>query len=498
MKFKRTKFLKKKSWRIVMMFAAAAAFLLWVGQAPPPQTVSNTNISDTAQLLHPPLSLHQMNSAVQPITAYGTIDILFGDVEGMSNGTTQTYFREDDGTLYQIQPDQPLEFLPYNGDHVRISYNQIKDVVFDEFLVRPRAIVVESLDVLQDDNQNGVTGNTRWVNIACRFADMKDTTPKPMDYFQAMMVNVAPGMDHYWRTTSANLVNIEGSGAFGWYNLPDDKGTYTRLASVNTGNALQKLMNDCVKQAIDNDNVDFSQYGGINMMLNDTFGCCAWGGRMGVNVNGKTIQFRTTWLPPWAYDSLHVIAHEMGHGWGLPHSSGPYGKVYDSAWDIMSGGNTNHTDAICRVGDEKLGCYQVGTIGFHLAMLGWIPDNQMLTVKKGESATVKIDALTTIASSKNLLTVFVPTGSGNSFYTVDVRTFVDYDRNLPGEAVVLHQVVPNRSSPAHVVDGDNNGNPNDKGAMWLPGETFTDAQNKIKVEVLSREGNTFTVRITNG
>ena len=75
-------------------------------------------------------------------------------------------------------------------------------------------------------------------------------------------------------------------------------------------------MNDCVEQAIKNDNVNFKQYGGINMMLNDTFGCCAWGGRMGVNVDGTTVQFRTTWLPPWAFNSLHVIGHEMGHGVG--------------------------------------------------------------------------------------------------------------------------------------------------------------------------------------
>jgi hypothetical protein len=92
--------------------------------------------------------------------------------------------------------------------------------------------------------------------------------------------------------------------------------------------------------------------------------------------------------------------------------------------------------------------------------------------------------------------ILVP-NSGNTFYTVEARAFIDYDRNLPGEAVVLHQVVPGRQSPAHVVDADNNGNPNDEGAMWRVGETFEDNRAGITVEVLSQSGNTITVRITN-
>ena len=54
-----------------------------------------------------------------------------------------------------------------------------------------------------------------------------------------------------------------------------------------------------------------------------------------------------------------------------------------------------------------------------------------------------------------------------------------------------------RASPAFVVDADNNGNPNDEGAMWRPGETFEDRSNGIRIEVLGRLGTTFTVRVSN-
>ncbi|MDQ7034014.1 MAG: hypothetical protein Q9P01_04030 [Anaerolineae bacterium] len=64
--------------------------------------------------------------------------------------------------------------------------------------------------------------------------------------------------------------------------------------------------------------------------------------------------------------------------------------------------------------------------------------------------------------------------------------------------MILHTVQPGRSEPAQVVDDDNNDNVNDEGAMWMPGETYEDSRNNIRIEVLSRDGTTFTVRVTNG
>ena len=163
----------------------------------------------------------------------------------------------------------------------------------------------------------------------------------------------------------------------------------------------------------------------------------------------------------------------------------------------MSGGNSNHTAAVCNVGSQPLGCYQVGTIGYHLDMLGWVPDNRSVVVEPGTSAEVTLDSLTTLAEGQNTIYLTIPIDGSNNFYTVEARQFIDYDRNLPGEAVILHQVTPGRSSPAHVVDADNNGNPNDEGAMWLPGEVFEDRRNGIRVEVTGRLNSTFTVRVSN-
>ena len=54
------------------------------------------------------------------------------------------------------------------------------------------------------------------------------------------------------------------------------------------------------------------------------------------------------------------------------------------------------------------------------------------------------------------------------------------------------------TSRAFVVDPDNNGNPDDAGARWLPGETFTDGANGITVTVDSEtaEGYVVTISVT--
>jgi hypothetical protein len=85
------------------------------------------------------------------------------------------------------------------------------------------------------------------------------------------------------------------------------------------------------------------------------------------------------------------------------------------------------------------------------------------------------------------------------FYTVEARRFVNYDTNVPGEAIVIHSVDTSRSDRlAQVVDPDNNGDPNDAGASWLPGETFTDTANGISVAVTGSTATSFSVTITSG
>ena len=465
--------------KILSLYLAAVVVLIWI--------------------THQPTSPTPTMSSDAEVSLRGHLGFVFSDGMNFDSSATYAFLSDEAGNLTELYLNSLPDSFAYNGQEVIVAGRMI-DADPTRLDDAPILAVHSLIPVQQSDSvQASVEGNERWVNIACRFGDMPDETPRPREFFQDIMANSEPGMDHYWRQTSTDLVNIEGSAAYGWFNLPQPKSYYERSARVNVGIALQLLMRDCVTLAAEQEGVNFKQFAGINMMLNDTFGCCAWGGRMSLNIEGETVPFRTTWLQPWAFNSLHVIAHEMGHGWGLPHSGGDRSHArypYDSAWDIMSGGSMMIDQ--CRVGNNVFECFQVGTIGYHLEMLGWVPEERIITVKPGESRTITLEALTTIRTGKNPLVIKVQIGKTNQFYTVDARSFVDYDRNLPGEAIVLHQVIPGRSEPANVVDIDDNNNVNDEGAMWRPGETFSDAQAQIQIEVLAQEGTTFTVRITNG
>lgn len=103
------------------------------------------------------------------------------------------------------------------------------------------------------------------------------------------------------------------------------------------------------------------------------------------------------------------------------------------------------------------------------------------------------------ASGNYGVTWLPPFAYGHDWVTHEMgHGFSGYDGHvngrISGEAIVIHKVDTALSSRnARVVDPDNNGNPNDAGAMWLPGETFTDMTNGITVranrEQLQREHN---------
>ena len=86
-------------------------------------------------------------------------------------------------------------------------------------------------------------------------------------YFTGMYSNTYPGLDHYWRETSFNQVNIAGSAAYGWFTLPQPRSAYFD----NEGNLLHNaVLNDCIGVA--NSSVYFPTF---KMCIRDS----AWMGR---------------------------------------------------------------------------------------------------------------------------------------------------------------------------------------------------------------------------
>jgi hypothetical protein len=117
--------------------------------------------------------------------------------------------------------------------------------------------------------------------------------------------------------------------------------------------------------------------------------------------------------------------------------------------------------------------------------LNWIKASEILIPSPNSEIDVTLErlALPTGALPKMIR---IPIGGSDShFFTVEVRRKTGYDEQLPGEAVVVHEVNTSWTSPAHVVDIDNDGDTGDGGAMWTAGEAFYDPIDDIRVSIIN-------------
>src|SRR5262249_10679197 len=169
-----------------------------------------------------------------------------------------------------------------------------------------------------------IGGATRYTTVMCKLAE-GPSEPQPLSYVASMMGTSTatpphPSLEDYWREgTYGNVTLGSATAVVGWLTLPSPRAGYTNSdGSWDLG----KAFTDCTN--LSNPTVNFSGFFGINLMFNDAIGCCAWGGAMYVTLDGVTKAWPTTWLPPWAFQTQSVVAHEMGHAYGLPHSTSKY------------------------------------------------------------------------------------------------------------------------------------------------------------------------------
>ena len=419
------------------------------------------------------------------VALQGTFQIVWGDGAPGSSETHTAYFliTQPFGTV-QLQIDAAVlepagGGLALNGQPVTVSGRWLTGTQDGG------AFEVESLGLArQPEAVQDVVGPQPWVSVLCKFSDVP-AEPKALPYFLDMYSTEYPGLDHFWSENSYGLVNLDGSGAFGWYTLPHERAYYLPGGNL----AWWTIATDCAAAA--DADIYFPDYVGINLMFNDVLDCCAWGASWYTTLDGVTRTWRTTWEPPWGYGNVGVIAHETGHGFGLPHSNwGPTDNVYDNEWDVMSdlwaNGSHGGTHPVYGVVGQH-------TISFHKAMLGWIPPSKIVVVNPGSIRTVTLERIA-LPGAAAVMAVRVPiNGSENYFYTVEARRRLgNYDNWLPGDAVVIHEVQTGRGEPAHLMGTDGS-----TGGMWTPGETFPDATNGIQITVVSATVSGYVVTVRN-
>ena len=424
-------------------------------------------------------------SAALPLE--GWFHTLWVDPVAGNGPETVRYYLVDgrgDGTELELSPGLAVRWggpRGFNGRKVRVEGNPVAGGRLRVRSIEP----VAGVTAAQIPGWGTVqTGPHPFVTILCKFSDVA-AEPSTSSYIQWNTGTTYPSLDHYWRELSYNQMNVSGSEVVGWYTLPQPMSYYFGPTRWNALGAIR----DCVAAA-DSD-VDFPRFWGINLQFNAPIGGSS-GGSTTRTVDGETKTYGITILT--SGNSMAAYAHEDGHALGLMHSGSSTGR--GSWWDIMSSalasGIPQHT------------------ISYHKDVLGWIPAARKLTVGPNTSQTITLERLAQPGPGNYLMAQIPMDNAPGQFYTVEARRLVGYDAgaySIPGNAVVLHQVDPNRepSGPgyghdllAQVVDADNNGNLNDAGAMWTPGETFTDAANEISITVNAQTATGFQVTIKRG
>ena len=448
-----------------------------------------------------PSSIATRESAGQAEELSGWLNVVWGDGEPGSELSAQRYWlQQDDGTSVELALDR--KSLQAAGGVTALNRRRVTARILPGAPARGSlgvpAVPLAEIALAETDESRytplaaeTVTGSQPWISILCKFSDVA-TEPRPLPYFQGMYSDARPGLGHYWREQSYNQINVQGSGAVGWFTLPQPRSYYVYDVdgdgSVDAD--LSRLANDCTQVA--DAAVYFPDYRGINLIFNANLDCCAWGGGRYMSRDGRNQYYSMTWEPPWGYADITVMGHEMGHGFGLPHSSGDYGLVYDNQWDVMS--DTWH--GCSRVPSDPIyGCVGQHTIAYHKAMLGWVTPTLIYTAMPNGAATLLLDQLGTPTGAAYLM-VKLPRGSPNRYYTLEARRLYSYDASLPGAAVIVHDVDTTRAEDAHVVDSDRNGNTGDAGAMLTVGESFLSVENGLLIMVSATTANGFRLVLT--
>lgn len=446
------------------------------------------------------VALPASGQTVEPPTLTGWLNIVWGDSDPATQLGEQhrrITLTDDTGRITELSMSDEL----LQGAVLRWNGRRVKAFPAAE-VSASQPVPVAALQLLGDATApggelGGVSGSQPWISLLCKFADVADE-PQDLAFFQGMYANQPGGLDHYWREVSYDTIDIVGSTAIDWVNLPGSHTSYVPTPGSGTTANLNQLFTDCTA-AVDSI-VDFSNGGtpfaGINLMFNELLDCCAWGGGRFATLDGITKTWRTTWEPPWGYANEGVIAHEMGHGFGLPHANNWDGdnNPYDSPWDVMSAATSY------AVNDPTYGNLGKHINAYHKDRLGWFTAEQRFEPESNTSTTVNLDH-TALANSSNYQLIRIPIVGSDRWYTVEARQRGgDYESSLPGDCVIIHEVNPSRGEPAWAYDADDppaNFSDNE-GTMWRVGETFSDSANQISLSIDSMTATGFVVTVTYG
>lgn len=270
---------------------------------------------------------------------------------------------------------------------------------------------------------NDTFGEQRTLTLLVNFLDQTD---QPISLATADSL-VQNDTSEFMLENSYGQTWLSGS-TYGWFTLPVNA-TCNSTTIANEANAAAAA-----------NGVDVASYDRV-IYLFPRNSNCGWSGQGTVGNRPSKV-----WLN--GQFDVQVVAHELGHNFGLYHS-----HSLECGNEVLTGDCTvgEYGDNLDAMGNRNSAHYNV----FQKRRLGWLDygSSPVVTTVTG-SGTFTIDAQEPQGSTSKGLRVFRyqdATSGANNYFTIEYRQAIGFDSFLDGNANVLGGVVLHA-----VVDGDAN------------------------------------------
>jgi hypothetical protein len=263
-----------------------------------------------------------------------------------------------------------------------------------------------------------------WAILLCKFSD-RPGEPQPVDYYEDLYTRHGTGgLADYWKDVSFGNLDLTGSRVFGWFTMNHTTADVSQLTFPGQRSVLVQWGRDAAAAA----GIDLTPFKQVLVVHN-------YGVDHGAAGNGIVIVHQDP-----AVCEMGFISHEMGHGFGLPHSnSANPDVVYGDGWDVMSFATTTFQFPITFRGSS--GQATVGLSARNVDVLGVLEPSRRWSAPGNDfSATVVLDPLNQPQIGNHGHLVAAVDRPGGSHWTLEFRHKGGWDQAIPEDAVILHEV----------------------------------------------------------
>ena len=328
-------------------------------------------------------------------------------------------------------------------------------------------------------------------------------------------------LNDYVKEMSYNKVSLNIDITKKWHTLPDSISKY-RISSRNLEvdkSRVRKIIDDALN-AVDKD-VDFSKYSftaivmGAKMTEYGMIGLCGYPGMLGWGTEDvlktKSGQLVKGGVAIFSFQAhlgtfFHDIAHILG---GVKGGKRMVPCLYDHDLQAKPGPmRETFVDATINMGFwDPMSCHYFkrespppGISSWTKMRLNWIQQSKIKIIKKGEKAEFILGPLED--GSAEVLSAKIPI-SDNTYYLIENRQPIGYDKNLPGSGVLIMYAddsiaeCRHGKAPVKLIDADSSV-PHLEGAAFDIGKksSFRDEKNRIRIDLQEKIGNSYRILVS--